>query len=113
MHELSVVMEVVKIVEKAMQENNLQQVKTIVLQIGEVSSMIPRYLHECFPAAVDGTALENSKLEIEILPANALCKNCKKVYPLVPNKGVCPQCGSNHKELLGGREFFIKEIVAC
>jgi hydrogenase nickel incorporation protein HypA/HybF len=113
MHELGVVMEVIKIVEKAMKDNDLIQVEKIVLQIGEVSSMIPRYIHECFPAAVDGTALEKTELEIEILCANALCKDCRKVYPLVPTKGVCPHCGSNRKELLGGREFNIKEIIAC
>jgi hydrogenase nickel incorporation protein HypA/HybF len=113
MHELGVVMEVIKVVEKAMKDNDLQQVEKIVLQIGEVSSMIPRYIQECFPAAIDGTGLEDCELEIEILPANALCKECRKVYPVVPTKGVCPHCGSNRKELLGGREFNIKEILAC
>ncbi|AEV29151.1 Zn finger protein HypA/HybF (possibly regulating hydrogenase expression) [Sphaerochaeta pleomorpha str. Grapes] len=113
MHELGVVMEVIKVVEKAMKDNDLQQVEKIVLQIGEISSMIPRYILQCFPAAVEGTCLEDTELAIEILPANALCKDCRKVYPAVPTKGVCPHCGSENKELLGGREFNIKEIVAC
>jgi Zn finger protein HypA/HybF involved in hydrogenase expression len=35
------------------------------------------------------------------------------VYPVVAAAGVCPHCGDDRKELLGGREFLIKEIVAC
>ena len=113
MHELGVVMEVIKVVEQTMRENNLTQVEKIVLQIGELSSMIPHYVQDCYPACVDGTSLENTKLEIEILGANAICKECNKVYPVVQYKGVCPHCSSQNREVLSGREFFIKEIVAC
>ncbi len=113
MHELSVVFEVVKTVEKFVQSNNLVKVDKVVLQIGELSSMIPKYVEACYPAAVDGTILENTKLEIEILPGNALCKNCDKVFNLIKNNKICPNCQSDSWELLGGREFLIKEIVAC
>ncbi len=113
MHELGVVMEVIKVVEQTMRENSLSKVDTIVLQIGELSSMIPHYVQDCYPACVDGTLLENTKLDIEILGANALCKQCNKVYPVVKYKGVCPFCNSQQREILSGREFFIKEIVAC
>ena len=113
MHELSVVFEVVKTVEKFVKSNNLVKVDKVVLQIGELSSMIPKYVEACYPAAVDGTILENTKLEIEILPGNALCKNCDKVFNLIKNNKICPNCQSDSWELLGGREFLIKEIVAC
>lgn len=113
MHELGVVLEVLKTVEGIMEENNLERVETIVLQIGELSSMVPRYVEDCFPAAADGTPFERTALRIEVLPANARCAGCGKVYPVVAAKGVCPQCGDERKEILGGREFLIKEIVAC
>jgi hydrogenase nickel incorporation protein HypA/HybF len=113
MHELGVVLEVLKTVEGIMKENELTQVETIVLQIGELSSMVPRYVEACFPAAADGTVFERTALKIEVLPANARCGDCGKVYPVVPHGGVCPRCGDERKELLGGREFLIKEIVAC
>lgn len=75
--------------------------------------MIPKYIEECYPAAVDGTILEETKLEIEILPGNVKCNNCNKVYNLIQNKDACPCCSENHWELLSGKEFMIKEIVAC
>lgn len=112
MHELGVVMEVVKTVERVALQQRVSEIETLVLQIGELSSMIPHYVEECFPAAADGTILEHTKLEIEILPGNALCKRCRKVYNLLANKQICPHCGSKQWELLCGREFYIKEIVA-
>ncbi|WP_350344619.1 hydrogenase maturation nickel metallochaperone HypA [Proteinivorax tanatarense] len=113
MHELGVVIEVVKTVENFAKDNNLTQIDTLVLQIGELSSMIPRYVEACYPAAVDGTLLENTKLEIEILPANILCKECNEVFKLTDGGNSCPNCSSENIELLSGKEFMVKEIIAC
>ena len=112
MHELGVVIQVVKSVEKVVLENNLSKVDKIVLQIGEASSMIPKYVKDCYPAAVDGTKLEDTKLEIEILPANAMCRDCEKLFSNLNKNRKCPNCESNQWELISGKEFIIKEIVA-
>lgn len=112
MHELGVVIKVVKTVENFAKSNGVTNIDTIVLQIGQLSSMIPRYIEACYPAAVDGTTLENTKLEIEILPANGMCGNCRKVFNLVENKYCCPYCSGEDIEILSGKEFMIKEIVA-
>lgn len=112
MHELGVVIEVVKTVERIVVEQKLTKVDSIVLQIGELSSMIPRYIEQCYPAAVDGTLLQNTKLEIEVLPANVLCSSCNKVFNIVDKGKICPNCGGSSFNMLSGREFMIKEIVA-
>ena len=65
------------------------------------------------PAAVDGTMLEQTELEIEVLPGNGLCKSCGKVFNLREHERTCPRCGARSWELLGGKEFNIKEILAC
>lgn len=113
LHELGVVIEVVKTVEEIAREQQLTNIDTIVLQIGELSSMIPKYIEQCYPAAVDGTILEDSKLKIEILPGNAICRECGKVYHLLASRDQCPFCGSAKWEIISGREFYIKEIIAC
>lgn len=113
MHELGVVIEVIKTVENFARNNGLSKIDTIVLQIGELSSMIPRYVEACYPAAVDGTVLQDTKLKIEILPGNGICKECNKVFNLIENNCECPKCQSRNWELLGGKEFMIKEIIAC
>ena len=113
MHELGVVIEVVKTIEGFARENGLTKIEALVLQIGELSAMIPRYIEACYPAAIDGTMLQETKLKIEILPGNAICKKCNKVFNLIANKQTCPDCESKEWEILGGKEFNIKEIIAC
>ena len=113
MHELGVVIEVIKTVEEIARENNLTKVETLVLQIGELSSIIPKYVEDCYPAAADGTMLEQTRLEIEILPGNAICGDCGRVFNVPESGKNCPACGCGRCSLLGGKEFMIKEIVAC
>ncbi len=113
MHELGVVIEIVKTVEDFAAANGLSQIDTVVLQIGELSAMVPKYIEDCYPAAVDGTRLQDTKLRIEIIPGNALCKACGKVFNLLEHKSSCPSCSGKDWDLLTGKEFLIKEIVAC
>lgn len=113
MHEVGVMIEVIKTVENFARKNNLTKIDTLVLQIGQLSSIIPRYIEACYPAAVDGTMLQDTKLEIEILPGNGICRKCSKVFNLIENDNICPKCGSKDWEILCGKEFMIKEIVAC
>lgn len=105
--------DVIKTVEEFAINNGVTKIDTLVLQIGELSSMIPKYIEECFPMAVDGTTMEDTKLKIEILPGNGLCRRCSQVFNLIENENRCPGCGSGEWEILGGKEFMIKEIIAC
>ena len=113
MHELGVVFDIIKTVENIAKINGLTKIDTLVLQIGELSSMVPKYIEACYPAAVDGTLLHNTKLKIEVLPGNGKCKKCNKVFNLIEHNSKCPNCKSGDWELLSGKEFMIKEIVAC
>lgn len=113
MHELGVVINVVKTVEAFAVKNQITKIDTVVLQIGELSSMIPKYIEACYPAAVDGTLMQETKLKIEILPGNAICKKCNTVFNLIQQNSKCPKCESGEWDLLSGKEFMIKEIIAC
>ena len=112
MHELGVVMEVVCRVEKIAVENELKRIETLVLQIGELSSIIPAYVKACYPAAVDGTILEKTKLQVEILPGIGQCRCCGEEYNLIDHRNICPVCGDKGFNLISGKEFLIKEIFA-
>ena len=113
MHELGIVAEIVRIVENIAQKQSLTKIETLVLQIGELSSVVPYYVEQCYPAASYGTMLEHTRLEIEILPGNGRCRDCGKVYNVLEHRRICPVCNSRSVELLSGREFMIKQIVAC
>ncbi|MFV0352104.1 MAG: hydrogenase maturation nickel metallochaperone HypA [Oscillospiraceae bacterium] len=112
MHELGIMYHIVEQVLRVAEENKVTEIDTLVLQVGELSSVIPKYLHACYPAAVDGTLLEKTKLEIEILPANAICHACGKVFGAVQHNNICPNCAKSDYEMISGQEFYLKEIRA-
>ena len=112
MHELGIVYEVIKIVDEFVNENQLEKVEKIVLEIGQLSQAIPRFIEECYPAAVSETQYEDTKLEIIVLVANGKCKKCNEIYGVVENRKICPKCKGDKFDLISGQEFNIKEVVA-
>lgn len=113
MHELGIVYEVIKVVDNFVKENNITRVEKIVLEIGQLSQAIPRFIEECYPAAVDQTPYEDTKLEIITLPANGKCKTCGEIYNIIEHRKICPNCKAEDFHLISGEEFNIKEVVAC
>ena len=78
------------------EDNAIDEIDTVVLEIGELSMVVPEYMEEAWYAAVKNTMLEKSRLQIDVMPGNGLCENCGQVYNIVENKGVCPKCGSRN-----------------
>lgn len=112
MHELGIVYEVIKIVDQFVVENQITRVEKIVLEIGQLSQAIPRFIEECYPAAVSETDYETTQLEIITLPAMASCNSCQTEYNIVECRKICPTCSLEDFSLISGQEFNIKEIVA-
>ena len=80
LHELGIMFNIVETVTSFAKQNSITQIDTLVLEIGDMSPVVPRYIEACYPAAADGTLLQDTKLKIEIV---------------------------------SGKDFIIKEVVAC
>ena len=113
MHEIGIVRSMCKTVLDYARENNIQQISEIVCQIGELSLVIPQYVEELYPVVAAGTALENTKLVMEMVPGLAECRECDEIFNVVQYEGYCPNCGSFEKDVLSGEDFNIKEIHNC
>ena len=111
MHELGIVFYIIRDVKKAAQENGVEKVSAVVMNIGEVSTIIPEYLTDCWRWATDKEdMLRGCELKINIIPAVTHCDGCGCEYETVPNGKKCPRCGSESTWLLRGNEVEIKEI---
>jgi len=110
---LGVVFYVVKDVKKLAEENKVERVNSVTLEIGEVSTVIPSYLTDCWKWAVakEEGPIKNAELIIETIDAVTFCEDCEKQYPTVEYGKTCPHCGSEHTYLLTGNQFTIKEIA--
>lgn len=111
MHELGIVFYIIKDVKKVALENHCKRISKVVMNIGEVSTVVPYLLTDCWDWAVKKEELlQDSKLEIETIPAVTFCEDCKREYGTVNYGKTCPYCKSGNTYLLRGNEVEIKEI---
>jgi hydrogenase nickel incorporation protein HypA/HybF len=113
MHELPITEEILKIVLKHAQINNVRQVMAIHLQIGKLSDLEDEWIQRYFDYLSKGTLAEGAKLKIERMPIMVQCRACSTAYEAeAPKIGdlACPQCGQKDCSLLSGREYYIKDM---
>lgn len=113
MHELGIVFHIIDSIEEIGKENQLSEVASVTLEIGEVSGVVESYLKDCWKWAVKKTELlKDAALLVEQLPAVTICQDCNKTYQTVEHGKICPYCNSPNTCLVSGNEFNIKEIEA-
>jgi hydrogenase nickel incorporation protein HypA/HybF len=113
MHELGTVIYVIETVEKLAAENNLTQIGSVTLEVGEVSGIIPSYLADFWLyARKKSEILKEAELKIETIPGVTYCQDCKQTYSTVQYAKECPYCHSFNTFLVTGNEYNIKEIEA-
>lgn len=111
MHELGIVFYIIKDVKAAAAENSVQRISAVVMNIGEVSTVVPEYLTDCWRWAADKEPLlKGSELKINMIPAVTQCQDCGEEFETVKYGKTCPHCGGGNTFLLKGNEVEIKEI---
>lgn len=112
MHELGIVFHIIDTVEAVAQDNGIEKVESVTVELGEVSTVIPDYLIDCWNWAVKKQErLQGCEMKVEILPAVTHCDGCGEDYETVAYGRICPRCGSEKTWLLKGSEINIKEIT--
>ena len=111
MHELGIVFYIIRDVKKVAEENAVTRVSKVTMDIGEVSTVIPDYLKDCWRWAADKEdVLRGCELEVVTTPAVSYCEDCGKEFPTVANGKTCPFCKGGNTYLLRGTEVEIREI---
>ena len=110
MHELGLISAMVKSIERLVEDQGLHEVKKIVLEVGELSGVVPHYMEACYPAAVYKTFMEKTVLELETIPGIVKCRSCGREFRAVSNDFHCPGCEGQDMEILSGNDVLIKEI---
>lgn len=111
MHELGIVFYIIRDVKQAAEENGVKHVSGVVMNIGEVSTIIPEYLQDCWRWAADKEPiLKGCELKVNTVKAVTHCDACNSEYETVLYGKTCPFCKSENTWLLKGNEVEIKEI---
>ena len=111
MHEMGLVDAVLRMVTRVCEENEVEQVERIVLEVGELSGVLPHFLRECYEAIIDDTPYEHTELEIEMVPGTLWCADCDYEFRPDLDDFRCPKCQGRKLTPREGRDFTLKEIV--
>ena len=111
MHELGVLNSMVHTIERIINEQNLTEVEKLVIEVGELSGIVPRYLEQCWPAASFKTFMQDTELELIVIAGIVKCRSCGRVYNAIYSDLNCPNCKSSQMDILEGNDIIIKEIV--
>lgn len=110
MHEMSLAEGVLQLVVDTACREAASRVKTIVLEIGRLSSVEPEAMRFCFEAVARGSLAEGAGLEIVDVPGVGWCLSCGVTVAIDELYSPCPTCGSHQVQATGGREMRVKEI---
>ena len=112
MHELGIVFTIIKEIEDVCDQNDVKQVNKVVLEIGEVSTVVPKYLIDVWKWAVYNRSkyMHGCELQIDRIEAITFCNSCQNTYNTLEYGKKCPYCQSEDTYLLKGNEVNIKQI---
>ena len=110
MHEMSIAQNLIQIVREEMDRHGARALKSVHLDIGQMSSVVPEALSFCFEVATSGTDMEGATLVMNIVPLRGYCPQCEKEFEIRDYTFICPSCGNTKIKTIGGRELSIVEI---
>ena len=135
MHEMGVVIQIVKTADSFAKENGIGKVRSVTVQIGEASAILPQYVKMFYPEVIkDYPALQDSEIITELVPVKAFCMDCGNVFQpeaacncddCRSKRGEepvghahhdahtpvrCPACGSELMRIIEGKGMMIKEM---
>lgn len=110
MHEMSLAEGVLQIMEDQAKSQNFTKVKTVWLEIGQLSHVDPDAISFCFEAVTKGSLADGAKLEIIRTPGQAWCHGCTQQVHVTSLVEACPNCGGHKIQVTDGDDMRVKEL---
>jgi hydrogenase nickel incorporation protein HypA/HybF len=107
MHEMSITQ---GIIDLCLEHAGGRRVRSLDIEIGELSSAVPEAIEFCFEACSRETALEGARLNIIRTAGQGECHECGKETALAELYAPCQHCGSNRVTVVAGEELRVREI---
>ena len=110
MHEMSLVQNIIDIVQQEMDRHGVEKLKAIHLAVGRMSAVVPEQLTLCFEILTSKTNLAGTALNIKMVPITYQCRDCHQEFTSEGFTYKCPSCNGENAELIFGRELKIECI---
>jgi hydrogenase nickel incorporation protein HypA/HybF len=110
MHELSLCEGLLQILETEAEKQGFTQVKSVWLEIGDMSGVEVEAMKFCFDVVMKDSIANDASLNIINIPGGAWCMQCAKNVTVKQRYDECPDCGSYQLQVTSGDEMKIKEL---
>ena len=110
MHELGVTESIVNIALTKAEEVQASKILKISIVLGELSGFVSECIEFYFESLSKETIAEGAKLDFNIIPAQFRCRDCSTISSPEGMLWICPSCQSHNMEVVGGQEFYIKDL---
>jgi hydrogenase nickel incorporation protein HypA/HybF len=110
MHEMSLAENVLQIIEDAATSEGFSRVKTVWLEIGQLSCVEKEAMRFCFDAVTRDSIAHDARLEIIEISGRGRCDNCACDVPLAALHEVCPHCGKQGLAVSAGDTMRVFEL---
>ena len=111
MHEVSIALSLLEIIEERCRQEGCQSVESVKVRVGKASGILPESLTFAFEVVKKDTVAREAKLIIDLVPLGGLCAKCgnqfftEEAYILE-----CPHCSSTSFKIIQGRELELVEL---
>jgi hydrogenase nickel incorporation protein HypA/HybF len=110
MHELSLTQSLVDIAEEHARRAGGAVIRSITLEVGELSGAVPEALEFAFDVCSKGTLAEGAALILRRVAGRGRCLACLAEASCQALTAVCPVCGALAFELDAGLELRVLEL---
>lgn len=107
---MSLAQNVVQIIEGAAVREAFARVRTVWLEIGQLSCVEPEAMRACFEAAARATPADGAALEIVEVAGRGRCPGCGAQCALAAREDACPDCGGYGLEVIAGTDLRVREL---
>jgi len=110
MHELSLAVGIVQLVEDAAARERFSRVRVLHLEAGALSGVEVRALRFALESIVPGTCLDGARIDIDEPAGSAWCLGCSQSVPIRSRVDACPACGGVRLQPTGGTELRVVDL---
>ncbi|KKM66127.1 hypothetical protein LCGC14_1484290 [marine sediment metagenome] len=119
MHEFAFAMNIFKVAEATAIKYKAKRISEVLLEIGELTLIVPEMLQRSFEMATKGSIAEGAKLIIQIIPGKIKCRECEKISRVSITEEAqltglqlfqCSHCLSKNTEIIEGKKANVKNI---
>lgn len=86
-------------------------VSTVAIQVGALTGLVPEALQFSWDFATEGSVLQGSKLDIQVVDAAGYCPQCQEERTITNLQSMrCPVCRAPIGQISGGNELEILTV---